>query len=246
MKKLLILFTLVFVLTIALSITSVCFADEELPVAQETPQSIDGDLTIKPIILASDEETTTDSEIATSDNNALVWLKETWEKVKHIVLGAVSGIGVGTIVSAIFVVVVKRATNKGFDKIEKNTNSTTIADLSSQKILDKLSNVALDVNIKPVLASQYKAMSEEINGELTINLQKQDKKNLAVINLLEKLGNYFDCSVAVSDEKKDEFKQAVQEAKDLYANCDNKVSAKVEIVAEAPKQESKKKIVENY
>lgn len=241
MKKLLILFTLVFVLTIALSITSVCFAEYEndLPVGYETgePTSVE-----QPII----EETTTDGEIATSDNNALVWLKETWEKVKHIVLGAVSGIGVGTIVSAIFVVVVKRATNKGFDKIEKNTNSTTIADLSSQKILDKLSNVALDVNIKPVLASQYKAMSEEINGELTINLQKQDKKNLAVINLLEKLGNYFDCSVAVSDEKKDEFKQAVQEAKDLYANCDNKVSAKVEIVAEAPKQESKKKIVENY
>lgn len=241
MKKLLILFTLVFVLTIALSITSVCFAEYEndLPVGYETgePTSVE-----QPII----EETTTDGEIATSDNNALVWLKETWEKVKHIVLGAVSGIGVGTIVSAIFVVVVKRATNKGFDKIEKNTNSTTIADLSSKKILDKLSNVALDVNIKPVLASQYKAMSEEINGELTINLQKQDKKNLAVINLLEKLGNYFDCSVAVSDEKKDEFKQAVQEAKDLYANCDNKVSAKVEIVAEAPKQESKKKIVENY
>lgn len=236
MKKLLILFTLVFVLTIALSITSVCLADEEMPVAQET-----GEPTIE-----ATQEATTDGEIATSDNNALTWLKETWERAKHVVLGVFAGFSVGAIVSAIFAVVVKRIVNKIFDKMEKNTNSTTIADLSSQKILDKLSNVALDVNIKPVLESQYKAMSEEINGELTINLQKQDKKNLAVINLLEKLGNYFDCSVAVSDEAKAEFKQAVQEAKDLYANCDNKVSAKVEIVAEAPKQEKKKTIPENY
>lgn len=238
MKKLLILFTLVFVLTIALSITSVCFAEYEndLPVGYET-----GEPTIE-----ATQETTTDGEIATSDNDALVWLKETWERAKHVVLGVFAGLSVSAIVSAVFAVVAKRIANKIFDKMEKNTNSTTIADLSSQKILDKLSNVALDVNIKPVLASQYKAMSEEINGELTINLQKQDKKNLAVINLVEKLGNYFDCSVAVSDEAKAEFKQAVQEAKDLYANCDNKVSAKVEIVAEAPKQESKKKIVENY
>ena len=234
MKKLLILFTLVFVLTIALSITSVCFAEYEndLPVGYET-----GEPTI---------EATQEAEIATSDNDALVWLKETWEKCKGWLIGAFSGVSLSVIVAAIMSVLIKRATNKGFDKLEKNTNSTTIADLSSQKILDKLSNVALDVNIKPVLASQYKAMSEEINGELTINLQKQDKKNLAVINLVEKLGNYFDCSVAVSDEAKAEFKQAVQEAKDLYANCDNKVSAKVEIVAEAPKQETKKKIVENY
>ena len=235
-KKLLILFTLMLVLSMALSITSLCYADgEEVPVAEETIE---------------EEAIVEETEVAeeTADNSALVWIKTTWEKIKPRVLGMFDGVTIGGIVAIIVGVIVRRGANKGFDKLEKNANSDTIADLSSKKILDNLSNVALDVNIKPVLSSQYKAMSEEINGELTINLQKQDKKNLAVINLVEKLGNYFDCSVAVSDEAKADFKQAVKEAKELYSNCDNKVSAKVEIKAEpnTEKKETKVSIAENY
>jgi hypothetical protein len=189
---------------------------------------------------------TTQSE-ETSDNNANIWFTKIWQKIKVWAIGAFSGVTLSSIVGVIVAVVIKRGTNKGFDRLEANTNSKTIADLSSKAILEKISSVALDVNIKPVLQSQYKAMSEEINAELSINLQKQDKKNLAVIKCFEAFADYFKCSVAVSDEQKQALADTINEAKALYENCDNKATAKIEIVAEAPKETKKEtKVVENY
>lgn len=228
-KKLLILFTLVMVLSIALTLTSLCFAEEE---SVET---------------IAEQDTTQEVVEENADNSAKIWFMETWDKCKNWVIGACSGISFSAIVAAIFLVGVRRATNSGFDKIEKSTNSQTIADLSSAKILDNLSNVALDVNIKPVLESQYKAISEEINGELTINLQKQDKKNLAIIECFEAFADYFKCSNAVSDEQKQNLAEKIASAKSLYSNVDNKVSAKVEIKADTkPVKETKIEIAENY
>ena len=182
----------------------------------------------------------------TSDNNATLWFKNVWEKGKAWCIGAFSGVSFSALVAAIVYVGVKRLTNKGFDKIEKATNATTIADKTSEKFLQNISNVALDVNIKPVLESQYKAMSEQINGELSINLQKQDRKNLALIKCFEAFADYFKCSTAVSDEQKEALANTIAEAKSLYANCDNSVTAKVEIKAEPLKEETKVQIAENY
>lgn len=229
-NKLLILFTLILVLSIALSITALCFADETEETQEETQEAVVEEV-----------------EEQTADNNANIWFKETWDKCKNWVIGACSGVTFSAIVGAILLVAVKRATNKGFDAIEKNTNSTTIADKASEKILGNLSNVALDVNIKPVMESQYKALSEQINGELTNAIQKQDLKNLAVIECFEAFAGYFKCSTAISDEQKKALDDTIKKAKALYSNVDNKVSAKVEIKAEpTPVQKTKVEIAENY
>ena len=79
-------------------------------------------------------------------------------------------------------------------------------------------------------------MNEQINAEFKVDLQKQDDKTLATLEAIEKLGAYFDCSIAVSDEAKAEFKEAIEKAKALYTS-DTKVMAKIEVVAEAPKTE---------
>ena len=42
-----------------------------------------------------------------------------------------------------------------------------------------------------------------------------------------------------------DIKATIEKAKELYAS-DTKVQAKIEVVAEAPKTENKKKVVENY
>lgn len=230
-KTLLILFTLIMVLSMALTITATCYAeDEELPIAQE---NVEQDVVEQEVV----EQT--------ADNNANIWFGELWAKIKDKVFSICAGISLGTIVSAIFVVAIKRLTNKGFDKIEKATNSQTIAELTTEKMLDKWSNVALDVNIKPLMESQYKELNEQINAEFKLDLQKQDAKQLAILSCIEKLGGYFDCSLAVSDEAKAEFKACVEDAKELFKS-ETKVTAKVEVVAEAPKKETKAQIAENY
>lgn len=233
-KTMLILFTLLMVLSIALTITATCFAEEEVDnVVYENETLVDNSV-----------DTT-----QTSDNNANIWFSKIWAKCKEWVIAIGSGISIAGIGTAIGYALVKTLTTRTANKIADGCNSQTIADKTSKALMEHLGNVALDVNIAPVLQSQYKAISEEINAELNINLNKQDKKNLAVIKCFEAFADYFSCSVAVSEEQKQALADTIAEAKALYENTDNKVSAKIEVVAEAPVDKdvfTGKKIVENY
>lgn len=226
MKKLLILFTLVFVLTIALSITSVCLADEELPVAQEGEPAI--------------EQTVEESA---PEDDALSWWKQTRENIKPRVLGLFDGVTIGGIVAIIVGVIVRRGTNKGFDLIKKTTDAETMSDLVSEKAAKKMANTQLDVNIVPAMKSQYRALSEEINAELTLQIKKQDEKQLAVLDGIDKLGSYFDCSVAVSDEAKKEFHDSMAKARALF---ENDTQVKATIVVEATPEKKTKKTAEDF
>lgn len=223
MKKLILLLTMMAILIVALSCTSVALAEGEL----------EGETAIE----------TTETE--TIDTETETWFNNLWNNVKEWAIAFGSGISIAGIGSAIAYAVIKSTTQKTMNKITTNYNADTIANMTSDKMLQKWSNVALDVNIKPLMESQYKALNEQINAEFKLDLQKQDQKTLATLEAIEKLGAYFDCSIAVSDEAKAEFKQAIDEAKKLYTS-DTKVSATIEIVAEAPKETKKAKVVENY
>ena len=228
-KTMLILFTLIVILTMALTITSVCFAEET-----EEATIVDNDTTV--------------NQTETADNNGNLWFTKIWNKCKEWVIAIGSGLSIAGLGTAVGYALVKTLTTRTANKIADGCNSQTIADKTSDKLMAHLGNAVLDVNIKPVLQSQYKAMSEEINAELTINLQKQDKKNLAVIKCFEAFADYFKCSTAVSEEQKQALADTIAEAKALYENCDNTATAKIEVVAEAPKVEETKKakVVENY
>ena len=244
-KKLLILIGLVVILSMALSFTALCYAEDELPVAQEDGLSINQiEVQAEPFEAKQEEAVV---EETTDEEEAKAWFVNVWEKGKAWVIGACSGLSMSLIVGAIVSVLIKRATNKGFDKLEKQTDSATIADLASQKILHNLSAVNIDVNIKPLLESHIRAIYEQINDELTTEMQKQDKKNLAIIECFEAFADYFKCSTAITDEQKQALSEKIASAKALYANCDNKVSAQVEIKAEPTKTEIKtKKVQEAY
>lgn len=226
MKKLILLLTMMAILIVALSCTSVAFAEETEAVETEAIETTEQVETIE-----TDETET--------------WFNNLWNNVKEWAIAFGSGISIAGIGSAIAYAVIKSTTQKTMNKITTNYNADTIANMTSDKMLQKWSNVALDVNIKPLMESQYKALNEQINAEFKLDLQKQDQKTLATLEAIEKLGAYFDCSIAVSDEAKADFKETIEKAKALYTS-DTKVSATIEIVAEAPKETKKAKVVENY
>lgn len=234
-KTMLILFTLLLVLSIALTITATCFAEEEVDnVVYENETLVDNSVD------------NTQSE-QTADNNANLWFSKIWQKCKEWVIAIGSGISIAGIGTAIGYALVKTLTTRTANKIADGCNSQTIADKTSKALMEHLGNVALDVNIAPVLQSQYKAISEEINAELNINLNKQDKKNLALIKCFKAFADYFSCSVAVSEDQKLALANAIAEAESLYSVSDSSVTAKIEVVAEPTKEEKKTaKIVENY
>ena len=216
-KNLLILFTLILVLSIALSITATCFAeDEALPITEEA----------QPI-----EQEAVEAEIATADNDAGEWFSNIWQKIKVWAIGAFSGLSVGAIVSAIFVVVIKRALNKGIDKIESKTEASTISDSVSKNIEEHFAKTTIDVDIKPLMEKQYLILANNVFETLNKATLKQDEKYLAMVNVFEKLSHYFDGSIGVTDAQKQELADAVAYAKSLFVEP-TKTTAKIAAVAE--------------
>ena len=237
-KKLLILFSLVMVLCIALCYTSICFAEDE-PVEAAVDE--------QPVVENAPIVQEAQAEEQTSDNNAWEWVKETWAKCKHVLIGAVSGISLSAIVSAIFIVFIKRSTNKVADKIEQNTNTNKIAELATEKFLANLADVKISMELKPMLESQVRATCEEVAQYFKREQIKNDEKNLALIKIMKKFAEFFNASVAVTDEQRQAVKEAIAEAEELYTNY-NTTTAVVEVVSQpkANKQEIKTKVKENY
>ena len=220
-KKLIILFTLLVILVCALSITSMCFAEEEN--ASED------------VVIEAQEE-----DVLTADNDAWTWLKETWARLKEVI-----GVSLSAIIGAIVIVAVKYITNKGFEKFDKANNPNAIAKDIKDGVLEGISNSALDVNMKPLMASQYREMSEQVYADLKKENELLKKMVYASVDCIEKLGAYFDCSVAVGDEAKQEFKDTIANAKALFNEPTQEVKATIEVVAE-PTKETSKKVAQHY
>lgn len=216
MKKLVIVLTLLAILVCALSITSICYAEED--VAED-------------VVIEEAQE---------QEFDFWAWLDNFWARFKEVI-----GVSISTIVGAIVIVVVKYLTSKGLNTIEKNTNASTIADKTSDKLLANMSNMALNVNMKPLMESQYREMSEQVYADLKQENALLKKMVYANINCLEKLGGYFDCSVAVSDEAKQEFKDTIEQSKALFDEPSTEITATIEVVAE-PTKDTSKKVAQNY
>ena len=224
-KNLLILFTLILVLSIALSITATCFA-EEIPIATEIDLN-ETEVVAQPFV----EEQPQEAEIATADNDAWTWLKETWEKVKPYCMGAFSGLTIGGLVSAIFYAVIKSLTTKTLNKIDNATSSSAIADLTTKKLEEHFAKTTIDVDIKPLMEKQYLILANNVFDTLNKSTQKQDEKYLAMVNVFEKLSHYYDGSIGVTDAQKQELADAVAYAKSLFVEP-TKTTAKIAAVAE--------------
>ena len=215
-------------MVVALSCTTYAFAEE-----------IDGEEVIE-------QETEVVETEQPVEDDADAWFSTIWNRVKEWAIAFGSGISIAGIGSAIAYAVIKSTTSKTMNKITTNYNAETIADKTSAKMVEKWGNTAFEVDMKPLMEYQYRQMSAQIN--IDINKQNELFRDmmLAQLDTLETLGSYFDCSVAVSDERKEAFHNAIEKQRELFNTPKNQVQAKVEIVAEAPKTEKKSKVVENY
>ncbi len=209
-KNLIILFTLLVLIVGAFSMASVCYADE----------------------IAESE--TIIEEAPSVWEQVCQWFKGVWARGKEAI--ALTG---GTILGAVVLAGVKYITNKGFEKIDKKINTSSIADETTKKLLNNLSNCVMSVDIQPLMAKQYAELQSELEYEMKEMFKKQDERNLALIECIEGFADYFKCSSAVSDEQKKALEEKIASAKALYEG-DKAVTATIEVKAEATSTNSKK------
>lgn len=132
------------------------------------------------------------------------FLNEIWVWI----MSAVGGVSLSAIISAIIYGCLKGAFNKTISKI----NVESIADKATEKGVERVKKVSFTHNIQPLVESELKKINEHSVEVLKKELADVQAKYDNVINILDKLACYFDNSIGVAEEKKEELKQAIAKA----------------------------------
>ena len=121
---------------------------------------------------------------------------------------ALGGISMTSIITAVIIGCLKGAFNKIISKI----NVEKIADDATNKGIEKVKKISFEQSIQPIVESELKKITEAANEYIKTSLVETQKRYDKLIAVLEKFYAYFDDSM-VSETKKQELKQALEEAK---------------------------------
>lgn len=132
-------------------------------------------------------------------DNLWVWL-----------LSAVGGVSIGTILAFIIKITLTRSFTKHTVKATKELQRAN--EEFETKRLEKIKKVAFTQNIQPVLESGLEKVSEKSQALIKAEIGEIKENQAKIVNILEKLGAYFDNSI-ISEEKKAEFKEAIELSK---------------------------------
>lgn len=133
------------------------------------------------------------------------------ETLSQIWIWIVSILG-GISLSAVFAFIIKISLSAAFNKIISKINVQKIADQATEKGIEKVKKISFTHNIQPLVESELKKINEKSTEILKQTLLEVQAKYDKVINVLDKLSKYFDNSIGVAEEKKEELREALSEA----------------------------------
>lgn len=133
------------------------------------------------------------------------WLNQVWVWI----VGGLSGITLGTIISWLNSLNVSRSLNKTIKKYDPQKAQ----DEAIRQGLDKIKGVTFRHEIKPIVESEMVKVNENAVKSLRQELQEIKGQYTKLVLILKKLSAYFDDSI-VSDAKKEELHEALEQAEE--------------------------------
>lgn len=124
------------------------------------------------------------------------------------IVGAVGGLSITGIISAI----IYGALKGGFSKAIAKIDVEGIADKATDKGMERIKNISFTQSIQPLVESELKKVTEQANEYIENALKQTQENYIKLLKVLEKLSAYFETSVYVSEETKNELKQAIEDA----------------------------------
>ena len=132
------------------------------------------------------------------------FLNEIWVWI----VGAIGGLSITGIISAI----IYGALKGGFNRAIARINVEEIAENATEKGIEKVKSISFTQSIQPLVESELKKVTEQANNYIEKALAKTQENYMKLLKVLEKLSAYFETSVYVSDETKEELRQAIEDA----------------------------------
>lgn len=124
------------------------------------------------------------------------------------IVGAIGGLSITGIITAIIYGVLKGGFSKAIAKIDVDG----IADKATDKGVERIKNISFTQSIQPLVESELKKVTEQANEYIENALKQTQENYIKLLKVLEKLSAYFETSVYVSEETKNELKQAIEDA----------------------------------
>ena len=148
------------------------------------------------------------------------------------IAGVIGGIGGGAFLSWIFSLIIAHSNKKNAKAILEALEafkSSQLVELSIDKGIDRIKEIQLSQNIQPIVQSEIVKAYETAFTGLNAEMELTRKRYNDLVNCFEKLAEYFEYSYGVSDETKQELKDAIEQAKNDGVNGE---SMKLEVVVE--------------
>lgn len=143
------------------------------------------------------------------------------------IIASVGGVSLAGILTAIIVGCVRGGFARTIEKAGLEKTQEKAAELAAEKAVEKVKKVSFKQSLQPVIESQLKKVTEEAQELVKKELKETQDKYEKLLLVLEALSKYFDNSIGVSDDAKEELKKAIALAKE--EPIDESIEEKVEI-----------------
>ena len=146
------------------------------------------------------------------------------------------GVTLGALIIGILVPVVRGTVSKLIDRI----NVEKIEEKAVNAGVEKIKTMSFKQSIAPLVKSELVKVVEVVDDKINEKLDEVDKRYAQIVNILAKLSAYFDNSIAVSEDAKQELRDALADAAKTSYNAEEVIGVAVEHTeAEKPKEEEK-------
>lgn len=124
------------------------------------------------------------------------------------VAGILGGISYTGIIGA----VIYGCLRGGFNRTIQKLNVEKINENIANKQMERIKKVSFTQNIQPIVESELKKITENANAYIDKAYEKVEIKFDKILNVMKCFAAYFDNSIAVTDEAKENLKNAIAEA----------------------------------
>ena len=166
-------------------------------------------------------------------------MSETLSQIITWVGGILGGISVSGIINALYTTLKLRKIQRWIEKNNNQMTAAAIGEKAVEKSVDRIKEVGFKQNIQPVLDSGLEKVNEKsaefIKQELAATQARYEK----LIEVIKALAAYFDNSIGVSEEAKENLRNAIADA-EIKPEIEE-TSEVNEIVVEEEKADKKSK-----
>ena len=157
-------------------------------------------------------------------------MEEIFSQIWVWIVSALGGISLAGIITAVIYGSLKGAFNRAIAKV----NVEKISEEATEKGIEQVKKISFTQSIQPVVESELKKVTESANEYIKANLEETQENYNKLLDVLLKFSAFFDGSIYVSDEARDELKTAIEEAK--YTKVENNQEVTL-VSAEQPAEE---------